>query len=450
MARATRTPARRLSGAESQRLRGLLRSVLAGQGRTLEGLPSDWRSRWRVLRTVLARADAAAVLAALQLDQRLRRGLQDLPAQAWTTDQALAALGAEDVQPSLFAALRLLQAAQPGHERLGYSSNPDREAVRIDQALLLGFAPKEVVSLQGPDAKRARARVAQHALGLLGPNGAMPYAWTQHARDLQSGSQRQEDRQSFVAFLNVLQRRQLGLLYRAWADAQAVLGVDAELAAPEPGASQRPHAGHPLADRLAALAGLAHGPLAARDLIPPAFKQAFAATLSRRVRSPASLAGMLGHYFGLRVRVQEFRARWLPIPKEERSRLGQRFARLGQDAVAGAQVWDCSSRFRLVLGPLSLADYERFLPSAPAHQELRDLVALYVGPEWDWELQLVLRASDAPAARLAPPGAQGGQGLGWTQWLGRRAPGRDADDYCQPMRPSFDARPQGLHAPHGP
>ena len=434
-----------MRAAQSHRLKALVRAALAQQRLRADALPARWRRHWRALRNVLARGDAAAVLAALQIDQGTRRQLQELPAQPWTVDQALDALRAPDVQPSLFAVLRLLQAAQPGHERLGYASNPDREAVRVDQALLLGFAPKEVVDVQGPRPKRARPTVTQHALGLLGPNGAMPYAWTQHARDLQSGSMKQEDRQSFVGFLNVLQRRQIGLLYRAWADAQAVLGVDAELAAPESGQSLRPHAGHPLADRLAALAGLAHAPLAGRDLIPPAFKQAFAAALSRRVRSPAGLAGMLSHYFNLRVRVQEFRARWLPIPKPERSRLGQRFARLGQDAVAGAQVWDCSSRFRLVLGPLSLADYQRFLPNTSGHQELRDLVALYVGPEWDWELQLVLRAAEAPAARLAPAGT--GQGLGWSQWLGQRVPARDADDYCQPMRPCFDARPVAADGP---
>lgn len=429
--------------ADTRPLKTLARQALA-QGR-LSGLHgTELRRQWRVARTLLARADAPAVLKALQLDQVARRQLLPLAPQPWSVDAALSALQACGGDATLFATLRLLQAAQPGRERLGYATHPDREAVRIDQALLLGFTGREVVELAAPRAKRPRPSVSQNALGLLGPNGAMPYAWTQHARDLQApgGSQRSEERQSFVGFLNVLQRRQFGLLYRAWSDAQAVLGVDAELAAAEPGQGsdtgplEGQAARHPLAARLLALAGLAHGPLPERDLIPPAFKQAFAAPLSRRVRNPAGLASMLARYFDLPVRVREFAARWLPIPKDQQTRMGMRFARLGADAVAGAQVWDCSTRFRIELGPLDLDQYRRFLPSAPAHAELRDLVALYAGPEAEWQLGLVLRASEVPVGRLNGPG----QGLGWSSWLGQRRSGQDADDLQMPMRPDFASR----------
>lgn len=400
-------------------LRTVMRQWLERPGGR-EALRQLDRSRWRVLRCLLLREEAPVVLVALLQDQLARRQLNAAPPEAWTVDQALAAL-AERSDVQLFGALRLLQATQPAKQRLGYAASPDAEGVRIDQTLLLGFAGSEVQELHVHRVAQTagRVRVQQAAVGLLGPNGALPSAWTQYAHDLQNAtpSTRSAERHSFVAFLNLVQRRQLALLYRAWSDAQAVVSVDP---APHDAAT------HPISGRLTALAGLAHAPITQRDSIPAAFKQAFAATLSRRVRSPGALAGMLSHYFDVPVAVEEFVSRWLEIPREQQTRLGSHFSVLGTDAVAGARVWNCTTCFCIVVGPLALARYQEFLPGGRAHREARDLVALYAGPEWDWEFRLVLQASEVPAGKIV------GQGpapqLGWTSWMGHRLAATDADD----------------------
>lgn len=414
------------------------------------------RRDWRRLRRLLARPDLPGILEALRNEMQRRRRSDARPPVPWTQAAALKVLSTHQDRATLFGAIRLLQAAAPGMESLGYAITPDQEPVRIDQALLLGFAGREVAAVTTPATPRTpdkgwtgRPVLTQNALGLLGPNGPMPTVWSHHVRGLPSNGKVQA-RQSFLGFINLLQRRQLALLYRAWSDALPVTAWDAG------GARQ-----HPVEQRLSALAGLTHAHLETQDAVPAEFKKAFAITLRRQVRSPGALAAMLSKYLGHDVSIREFSARWLEIPAEERTLLGVSCTRLGlwsekvtdplrpepvwrhtagEEAVLGQRSWDCSTRFDLIVGPVDLPTYMQLLPGRPLHEELRDLVALYVGPEWDWRLVPVLRPDQVPKADLGRPPAL----LGWTQWLGQRRAGLPADDLKLPVRP--DLAPK-RHAP---
>ena len=386
--------------------------------------------------SAIAASDAGpAVLGALRASvMRRLQIVKGLP-HPWTVADALAVLDASDDNViELFAALRLLEGAQPGRARLGYSHLAEEDPVRLDQALLLEFARTEITRVEdsGGAATSGRAVLEQTAIGLLGPNGALPYSWTEHAHELAHSGYRGQRDKSFIAWINVIQRRQVGLLYRAWSDTQAVVGMD------------RPLQPHPLGDRLRALAGLELADAGARDRIAPGFKMAFAAVLSRRVRSPQPLAAMLAYHFDAPVRVEEFVARWLDIPLDQRTRMGVQFNRLGHDAVAGARVWDCATRFRLYIGPLSLERYRDFLPHGRAYAELADLVTLYAGVEYEWDLVPILEAPQVPYSWLGNEGLL----LGWSSWLGVRYDITDAADLNLHMAPNFQPKPEpGLH-PH--
>jgi type VI secretion system protein ImpH len=85
---------------------------------------------------------------------------------------------------------------------------------------------------------------------------------------------------------------------------------------------------------------------------------------------------------------------------------------------------------------MALDEYSSFLPGQGALARLRALVRTYVGDELAWELQLVLRPDEVPAAAL---GATGGA-LGWSCWLGERGAELAADDLCL-QGASFPTRP---------
>jgi type VI secretion system protein ImpH len=379
------------------------------------------------LRSVADGPGGSAMLDALKIALGQRGDVEQRSAQSWTLVEAVAALDPETHEVELFAALRMLQAVQPHRQRLGYSHVAEEDPVRIDQELHLDFAASEVSEIGEPRgvATTGRPTVTQTAVGLLGPNGALPYTWTEYAHELAHSPYRSERDGSFVAFVNVVQRRHLAFLYRAWQDSVAIVGVD------------RPDAPHPIADRLRAQAGLALADSAARDSVPADFKMAFSAVLSRRVRSPEALAAMLSHFFDAPVRVEEFVARWLDIPKPQRSMLGVQFTTLGQDAVAGARVWDCATCFRIFVGPLDLKRYRSFLPHGEAYAQLGDLVALYAGVEYEWELVPVLQSTEVPYSWLGNKGLL----LGWSSWLGVRYASDDAADLHLPMAPNLKPRP---------
>jgi len=390
-------------------------------------MPPDLLS---ALRAIDAGADGAALLAALgrAMNARTRVGTAD--PEPWTVGAVIAQLSDHPEHVTLLGALRLLQGAQPDKARIGYARNAGEEPVRIDQALHLDFAPREVIGIEpdgaggdaGAGSSTARPQLTQAAVGLLGPNGVLPFRWTEHAHDLAHNEYRSQRDNSFHALLNVMQRRQVAFLYRAWSDTQVTTGAD------------RPDEAHPIADRLRALSGLLLQGLRDRDSVPEAFKMAFAAALSRTVRSPQPLAGLLAHFFGAPVVIEEFVARWLDIPKDQRTRIGHSFNVLGVDAVAGSRVWDATTRFRILIGPIDQAQYTRFLPHGEAYAQLRDLVSLYAGVEFDWELMPVLQRAEVPLSWLG-----NSVQLGWTSWLGVRVADADAQDLRLAMHPRLGA-----------
>lgn len=94
------------------------------------------------------------------------------------------------------------------------------------------------------------------------------------------------------------------------------------------------------------------------------------------------------------------------------------------------------SRFELVLGPLSRSTFDSLLPpgilrdAGPVFVAAVQLTRLFVGPELDFDVRLVLRAQDARTAVLQsdeePPS------LGGSLWLINELPDADLADSVFP------------------
>jgi type VI secretion system protein ImpH len=72
---------------------------------------------------------------------------------------------------------------------------------------------------------------------------------------------------------------------------------------------------------------------------------------------------------------------------------------------------------------MSRDQYLKVLPTGSLFQLVIDWVRNYVGYEFEWHLQLVLKRDEVPSARLGSF-AQ----LGWTSWIGGATKSLDADD----------------------
>lgn len=72
---------------------------------------------------------------------------------------------------------------------------------------------------------------------------------------------------------------------------------------------------------------------------------------------------------------------------------------------------------------MSFSNYQRMLPESDSASRLIAWVKNYVGDEFSWEVQLILRNEEVPSICLGRLGQ-----LGWTTWLRSKPFEKDADD----------------------
>jgi type VI secretion system protein ImpH len=305
-------------------------------------------------------------------------------------------------QYDFFITLRWIDAFWPAMPRLGTARMPADEPVRFGQIADLSFAPSALHSVT-PGTAHAKPRINVRFFGLFGPNGPLPFHLTEYARhrEMHNGDE------TFARFADMFHHRLLLLFYRAWAQAQPMVGLD-----------------RPEHDRFATYVGslFGLGSAASRGvaLANAHAKLHFSGLLSRQTRNADGLANMLAGFLRRTVRVEQFAGCWLTLPEAERTRIGKSRGRrknptsqLGGGAVLGSVVWDRQHNFRLHIGPLDASEYESFLPGGTALPRVIDCIEQYLGMEFGWDLRLSLRSDHVQAIQLGRYGQ-----LGWTSWLG--------------------------------
>lgn len=331
------------------------------------------------------------------------------------------------------------------------ASGPRLNGVVFRNSLSLTFPPSEIEALQvrlrqpspedrvegggGPDANRQvwgrpqggertplpdpseveRIELTPAFFSLLGGTGALPTCYTELLAEHEH-LRRGPDPAAARAFFDIFLHRLTVLFYQAWRKHRQAVRFDG---------AQDQHF-RPL---ILCLAGV--GPTGMRDRLKPheggvaddalAF---YAAALQRRPVSAATVQRVLQHYFDTPVRLQHFVGRWFNLPAAHRCHLGVTHAGLGRGAVVGERVWQRDLRLRLVMGPLSLGSFRRFLPGGPAALALKELLTLLTGSTLEYEVKLILRANEVRGCRLALQGPR----LGHDSFLITRASSTDRDD----------------------
>jgi type VI secretion system protein ImpH len=335
----------------------------------------------------------------------------------------LAALAEAPYRFDFYQTLRRLECLHGDAPRWGSAKTPAQEPIRLGQAPDVSFAPAPLSAFYAGGEGRPRLHVL--LFGLMGPNGPLPIHLTEYVRD----RTRNQGDPTLSRFLDLLHHRFLSLFYRAWAQAQ-------------------PHVNHdrPDDDRFLAYVGsfigLAGDQISRGDSLPPLAKPFHAGALARHTRDADGLRDIITSFFGVKTLVQEFVGHWMMLDDQERTRIGPAAA-LGRTTVVGSRVWDRQHKFRLVVGPLSLAEYESFLPGGRFVRLLADFVRFYVNVEFDWDVRLVLKREEVPPLRL------GATRLGWTSWLGHRTAEDDADDLCLNPQASLSRAAQTRSAVSG-
>ncbi|MEO1995959.1 MAG: type VI secretion system baseplate subunit TssG, partial [Planctomycetaceae bacterium] len=152
--------------------------------------------------------------------------------------------------------------------------------------------------------------------------------------------------------------------------------------------------------------------------------------MSPRVPTAIGLQQVLSGYLSQSVEVQQFQGQWLYLDMADRSATaGRDFPdgqnmQLGLDAVVGERVWSVESKLRIRIGPVDYSAFRRYLPSSPTFVALSQLIRTYIGPEYDFDLQVILDRRQVPHTELTEASDAR---LGWNTWTFSADYPQDAD-----------------------
>ncbi len=304
----------------------------------------------------------------------------------------IAELESEPWRFDVFNVLRQAERSFKDQPRIGDSSTRREDYVSLGQDPYMEFAASNLGRVDRDG--QGRIRLFVKFLGLLGPQGALPlattseaYAWTLQRDD------------AFPRFLDVLNHRFLQLFFRAWADARPIAQHD-----------------RPDADRfhayLGSIIGIGSPHYHDLDSVPDIAKLAFAGLLGSRIKSASRLGGFISGLFGVKAEVEEFVGTYLAFEEQDRTMIGQKNSGLGVDTLIGGSVFSVQDKIRLRLEVRDLAEFETYLPTGRRSEQLTDAVFLYLGEEFEWDVELALPAPKVEPVKLGSAGR-----LGWTSWM---------------------------------
>jgi len=340
---------------------------------------------------------------------------------------------AEPYRFDFFQAVRLAEgmARAAGAEAcrpVGHDGSPQQEAVRFRALPSLSFPAGSLHEVRLPkregtprEALAFPLELVATFLGLFGPQGALP----EHYTALIVRRIRLKD-YALRDFLDLFNHRAISLFYRAWEKYRFHIGYErAQLAG-----DQREDL---FTQTLFCLVGLGTGALRRRSQFDDDVWLFYAGLFAHHPRNAVSLQAMLADFFRLPAEVRQFHGQWLRLADDDLSALPSPKCpaglncQLGTNLVIGERVWNIESKFRVRLGPLSYGEFRRFMPSADRLRTLSHLVRGYVGPQFDFDVQLVLKAPEVPWCRLGGDGTDPAR-LGWNTWIRSGEFTYDVDD----------------------
>jgi len=309
-------------------------------------------------------------------------------------DEIVRRMRTEPFSFSFFQAVHLLERMNPQGAGVGRFSEPRQEAVRFGAFPSLVFPASEIQTI---DWSATPPQMIVNFMGLTGPSGVLPRVYT----ELIEERGKLQDR-SLRDFLDILNHRMLSLFYRAWAR------------------SRFPIEPRRVRQCLLSLVGLGLPTLENRLAVDDESLIFYTGLFALQPRSAAALERILADYFQVPVEIVQFVGAWYRLGGDSTCRFGggeSPAEMLGQGVVVGDAVFDLQSRARIRLGPLSLPQYEEFLPGRLGHRRLRDITRFFSRGEFDFEVQLILHRPDVPDWRLEDDATVQ---LGWTTWMKTR------------------------------
>ncbi|MBJ6750702.1 type VI secretion system baseplate subunit TssG [Geomonas anaerohicana] len=308
---------------------------------------------------------------------------------------------------AFFKAVRCLEKALSAGTEIGAALSPARERIRFTARKGRAFPAADISEITYGEDGAAQVEVA--FMGLVGPSGVLPHWYHELVLEREkSGDHAMGD------FYDLFHHRLISIFYRAW-KRNALLP------------QKKSDNSDLFSNHLFSFLGLATEGLREKLAVTEAALLHFCGQASRQVASASTIAQVVQHVLGVDAEIEQFVPRTVYLEPADLTMLGQNNCLLGVDTVCGSQTCDVQSTFRLSLGPMG---YQQFIELSPGRglEHLVSLVRFLAGPEYEFEIGLILRRDEVPGCRLgeATPDAPR---LGRSTWLKAPDSVLDADPY---------------------
>lgn len=259
---------------------------------------------------------------------------------------------------------------KPGASRLKVLT----EAFHFTSPLSLDAPDGEVGPITRTPDSRWQIEVLTH--GMTGALGALPTVYTEW---MMERYYRYGD-QSAKAFIDIFNNRLHTLRYLAW--------LKYHYAAQYEVTEQRP-----LSEALRGLAGV-------MQCVSSFQNESFTGLFMHPVRSALNLEVWLRNLFSITVKVITFTGGWQNMAQSQCCCLGPFGQTLGQAPMLGLVYKDMAASFTLELGPLPLSRAPQFLPGGQHYIGLWQRIREYVGPGFDFAIDLLTENDSGDGATL--------------------------------------------------
>jgi type VI secretion system protein ImpH len=332
-----------------------------------------------------------------------------------------------------FQAVRLLDSharseSEPVRRRpVGHDATPLQEIVRFRAPPSLSFPAGSIVALTQGDGESADGRAPPEMtvpfLGLTGPSGVLPQHYTSLL--IERCHVKHKD-YALREYFDLFHHRLVSLFYRAWEKCHFQFAFE-RVQLEQPGEDDD------FTFALYSLVGIGTDRLRRRMAFDDEAVLYYGGYFAHFPRNAISLECLLVDYWQVPITVQQFRGQWLYLSEDEQTALpsterpqGLNCA-LGVNAIVGTRVWNIQSMFRIRIGPVTYREFCDFMPIGPRLLPFCQMVRLYSGMEFDFDVQVVLRRDEVPWCQL-PADSAAAPRLGWNSWIRSGPQSRDAED----------------------
>jgi len=309
-----------------------------------------------------------------------------------------------------FQAVRVFEKIFPDRKAVGRESVPTNEVLRFRSRMALDFPASEVheiVELEDELTGEQKTEMFVNFMGMAGVSGVLPVHYTELIMD----RIRYRDT-AMWAFLDIFTHRSVSMFFRAWEKYRFPVAYE--------------RGNDDFTAFLFDFVGQGTAGLRGRMGLEDESLLPYSGLIAQKPHSTKALENILSDYFGVPAKIEQFFGQWLKLYDEDITKLGKANSALGVSAIIGTRVWDQQSKFRVRLGALTFRQFQDFLPNGPANKALHSIVSFMTGIEFDFDVQLVLKAKEVPGTVMTTRAIRKPM-LGWTSWL-KSKPFKQDDD----------------------